>query len=226
MRQTYHIRLDALGDQGARMCRFASDTLHDATTALLDSNLALAEAVINRDAELDRMREGTEEVALELLALQAPVASDLRIVVSALWVVADLQRMGALAIHVAKAARRRHPLSAAPAAVKPIIQKMGVIGVRLADQAEQVLRTRDLQLAQQLEAQDDVMDELQQQIFTALQAPSWTAGVGPAVDIAMLSRFYERFADHAVAVSRRVIFLITGENVGGDTTPALAAPEF
>ncbi len=207
------------------MCRLASDTLRDATTALLDSNLALAEQVINRDVELGQMRADGEDVALELLALQSPVASDLRVVVSALWIVADVQRMGTLAIHIAKAARRRHPVSAAPPAIRPLIEKMGATGVKLADQAEIVLRTRDLELARQLEAQDDDMDELHQQVFATLLASTWTAGVGPAVDIAMLGRFYERFADHAVAVSRRVIFLVTGENVGGDTTPALTAPE-
>jgi len=225
MRQTYHVRLDALGDHGARMCRLAGDTLRDATKALLDANLSLAEEVINQDAKLDEMRSDTEAVALELLALQSPVASDLRIVVSALWIVADLQRMGALAIHVAKAARRRHPHSAAPAAIRPLIAAMGATGVRLANQAEEVLRTRNLELAHQMVAQDADMDELHQRVFATLLAPTWTAGVGPAVDIAMLGRFYERFADHAVAAARRVVFLVTGDNVGGDTAPALTAPE-
>lgn len=204
------------------MCRVSSAALRDATTALLTADLALAEDVIARDAQLDDMRASTETVALELLALQAPVASDLRTVVSALWVVADLQRMGALAIHVAKAARRRHPDPVPPIEVRPIIERMGRVGVHLADQAATVLAERDLVLARSLESDDDLMDDLHQELFGALLAPGWSHGVAPAVDIAMLGRFYERFADHAVAVGRRVVFLVTGENVGGDTTPALA----
>ncbi len=215
IRQTYHVRLDDLGDHGARMCEMAARTLRDATDALLGANLALAERVIDAESEFDRMRARTENVALELLALQAPVATDLRAVVSALWVVADLQRMGALAIHMAKAARRRHPASAVPAAVRPLIERMGAVGVHLAEQAAAVLRDRDVELAQTLPAQDELMDDLREQLFAALLAPNWTAGVGPAVDVAMLGRFYERFADHAVEVSRRLVFLVTGRSPDG-----------
>ncbi len=219
-RQAYHIKLDELGNTAARMCQLAGDALRDATGALLEANLALAEKVIGIDAELDAMRASTESSAIELLALQAPVAKDLRAVLSALWIVADLQRMGALAIHVARAARRRHPARAIPIAVRPLIERMGTVGVHLAEMAEIVLRERNVELARTLEIQDDLMDDLQQQLFTALHAPTWTAGAGPAVDMALLGRFYERFADHAVAVSRRLVFLVTGENLGGANIPA------
>lgn len=225
MRQAYQIRLSDLGDHGARMSEVVSDVLRDATKALLTTDLSLAEQVIARDVQLDEMRANAETVALELLALQAPVASDLRTVVSALWIVADLQRMGTLGIHVAKAARRRHPAPVIPWEVRPIIERMGSVGVHLANQAGVVLREREVELARRLEKDDDLMDDLQREMFAALLAPTWSHGVGPAVDIALLVRFYERFADHAVAVARRVVFLVTGENVGGDTTPALAASD-
>ena len=223
MRASYHLQLADLGEHGARMCQVSSDALRDATRALLGADLALAEAVIERDAQLDEMRAGTERSAMELLALQAPVASDLRTVVAALWVVADLQRMGALAIHVAKAARRRHPAQVIPAQVRPVIERMGRVGVHLANAASTVLRDRDLALARSLESEDDLMDDLHQELLGELQDEAWSHGVGAAIDIALLGRFYERFADHAVAVARRVIFLVTGENVGGDTTPAYSA---
>lgn len=223
MREGYHLRLAELGEHGSSMCQVASDALRDATQALLDADLALAERVIAADVQLDEMRANAENVAVELLALESPVARDLRIVVSAIWVVADLQRMGALAIHVAKAARRRHPAHVIPADVRPIIERMGRVGVHLADQAGVVLRTRDLDLARQLEVEDDLMDDLQRDLYTYLLAPTWRHGVAPAVDISLLARFYERFADHAVSVARRVVYLVTGENVGGDTTPAFAA---
>lgn len=225
MRQAYQIQLNDLGEHGARMCRVASANLRDATTSLLTADLSLAEQVIATDVQLDLMRANAENVVLELLALQSPVASDLRAVVSALWIVADLQRMGTLAIHVAKAARRRHPASVIPSEIRPTFERMGRVGVHLADQAGAVLTTRDLQLARSMEVEDDLMDDLHQEMFAALLSPSWSHGVAPAVDITLLGRFYERFADHAVAVARRVVFLVTGENVGGDTTPAYTPPE-
>jgi len=223
MREGYHLRLAELGEHGSSMCQVASDALRDATQALLDADLALAERVIASDVQLDEMRASAEKVAVELLALEAPVARDLRVVVSALWIVADLQRMGALAIHVAKAARRRHPAHVIPADVRPIVERMGRVGVHLADQAGVVLRTRDVQLARQLEVEDDLMDDLQRDLYTYLLAPTWRHGVAPAVDISLLARFFERFADHAVSIARRTVYLVTGENVGGDTTPAFAA---
>jgi phosphate transport system protein len=225
MRQTYHTRLDALSDQAGRMCQFAADTMRDAHRSLLDADLALAEKVIANDVALDEMRATTEEAALELLALQSPVATDLRSVVSALWIVADLQRMGTLAIHIAKAARRRHPTAVLPNEIRPTFERMGAVGAHLAARATVILRDRDIELASGLAAEDDLMDDLHRDMFAALMAPTWSHGVQTAVDISLLGRFYERFGDHAVAVARRVIFLVTGENVGGDTTIYDAAPE-
>ena len=222
MRQAYQLRLAELGEHGFAMSQFTSESLRKATRALLDADLSLAEQVIASDLQLDQMRASAENVALELLALESPVARDLRVVVSAMWIVSDLQRMGQLAIHVAKAARRRHPAHVIPMDVRPIIERMGRVGVHLADEAGLVLRERDIELARRLEVEDDLMDDLQRELFSAMLAPTWKHGVPPAVDIALLSRFYERFADHAVAVARRVVFLVTGENVGGDTTPAMA----
>jgi phosphate transport system protein len=224
MRQTYHTRLDALSDHAARMCQVAADTMRDAHRSLLDADLTLAERVIANDVVLDDMRATTEEAALELLALQSPVATDLRSVVSALWIVADLQRMGTLSIHIAKAARRRHPMTVLPNEIRPTFERMGAVAGHLAERTAVILRDRDIELAYGLAAEDDLMDDLHKDMFAALMSPDWSHGVQAAVDISLLGRFYERFGDHAVAVARRVIFLVTGENVGGDTT-VYEAPE-
>jgi phosphate transport system protein len=221
MRQAYHISLANLSELGARMCGVASACLRDATVAVLEADLSLAEQVMARDVELDELRAQAEAQALDLLALQAPVASDLRTVVSALWIVADLQRMGSLAMHIAKAARRRHPQHVVPVTARAMVERMGNVGMHLAEQASTVLITRDVELARSMEAEDDLMDDLQQDMYAAMLDPSWSAGVAPAVDLALLARFYERFGDHAVAVARRVVFLVTGENIGGDTTPSI-----
>ena len=225
MRETYHTQLADLGDIAARMCDVAVETMVGANQALLEANLSLAEEAINRDVELDEMRAEAEDSALHLLALQAPVATDLRAVVSALWVVADVQRMGALASHVAKAARRRHPTPVLPEPIQPIFARMGELAIDLGTQAAKVLRERDLGLARALDAQDQWIDALHRELFTELLSSNWTYGVAPAVDISLLGRFYERYADHAVAVGRRVVFLLTGENIGGDTTVPLGPPD-
>ncbi len=225
MRQAYQIQLADLGDHGSRMCDLTSELMRDASRSLLDGDLALAEKAIAMDIKLDDMRASAEESALELLALQSPVASDLRAVVSALWVVADVQRMGTLAIHIAKAARRRHPSLVVPSEIRPIFERMTSVAMHLSGRAAEVLRTRNLSIAKGMDAEDDLMDDLHKQMFATLLSPDWSRDVATAIDLALLGRFYERFADHAVAVARRIVFLVTGENVGGDTTVLLAAPD-
>lgn len=224
MRQAFHIRLHDLGERSTLMSRISSATLRDATAALLTTDLQLAQRVISAGAQLRQMRAHAESVGLELLALQAPVAADLRAVLCALWNVADLERMGELAIHVARAVPRRHPAPVVPPQAVDIFREMGQVGVQLADHAGQVLHTPDIALARLMESDDDLMDDLHQQLFTALLSPTWSHGVQIAVDLTLLGRYYERFADHAVAVARRVIFLINGVNVGGDTTPTSLTP--
>lgn len=225
MRQSYHNQLSDLSEVGARMCDLAVQAMRGANSALHDADLGQAERVIAMDATLDDARAEAEEGAVQLLALQAPVATDLRTVVSALWIVADGHRMGALAIHVAKAARRRHPAAVLPADVRPIFTEMGRVAVDLGSEAAAVLRDRDPERARAIDVRDAEMDALHRRLFTVLLSPDWNYGVQPAVDISLLGRFYERYADHAVAVGRRVVFLLTGENVGGDTTVAFTAPE-
>lgn len=212
MRQGYQIKLNDLADQGAQMCQIAASALQDATEALLTADLALAQDVIALGVAVDGMRSSAEASALRILALEAPVATDLRRVLTALWIVSDVQRMSTLAIHVAQAARRRHPAQVVPEPVRPIFQRMGHVGVHLAEQAGQVLRERNVDLAVTMQTQDDLMDDLHREMFAAVLAATWPHGVGAAVEVSLLSRFYERFADHAVAVAQRVVFLVTGEN--------------
>jgi phosphate transport system protein len=166
--------------------------------------------VITDDARIDDLRTAAEEQAFTLLVLQAPVATDLRIVVSGLHAASDIERMGDLALHIAQAARRRHPDLVMPAEIAPYLAEMGRVGSAMARKAGEVIRTRDLVRAIQIEADDDAMDDLHRQLFIMLLNPSWPHGVGPAVDITLIGRFYERYADHAVALARRVVYVITG----------------
>ncbi|HZG91014.1 MAG TPA: phosphate signaling complex protein PhoU [Pseudonocardia sp.] len=214
MRDAYQEQLDQLADSLAIMCDQVAVAMEKATRALLEVDLHLAEAVITDDVQVDEIRAAAEERAFALLALQAPVATDLRIVVSAIHGAGDVERMGDLALHVAQAARRRHPQPVLPEEVAPYFAEMGRVAVELATKAAEVIRTRDLTTAAQLEDDDDAMDDLHRHMFTVLMEPAWSHGVGPAVDIALLARFYERYADHAVAVARRIVYVVTGQMPG------------
>lgn len=210
MRDAYHEQLDELAEGLADMCAAIGQAMGDATTALLECDLATAQQVISADTAVDEARSVTEERAYALLALQAPVATDLRTVVAAIHAAESLERMGDLARHVAKTARRRHPAPALPASVRPQFARMGRLAGGQARAAEQVIRSRDVSLARQVEYADDAMDALHRDLFTVLMASNWPHGVTAAVDVTQLSRFYERYADHAVSVARRTVFVVTG----------------
>ena len=213
MRDTYHDELDAISSSLVEMSNLVGSAMSRATTALLDADLQLAEQVISADDAVDARYRETESRAFDLLARQQPVASDLRVIVTSLRMVADLERMGDNASHVAKIARRRYPSSAVPAPLRATVLKMGHAAEEIVAKAGSVIAGRDLVLAAQLEKDDDVMDELHRQLFTAILDDSWDQGVEAAIDITLVGRHYERFADHAVSVARRVVYLVTGERV-------------
>src|SRR5579875_2927202 len=209
MRTAYHEQLDALTVQLNEMCGMAADAMHGATEGLLRTDIARAESVIIGQEALVARSLRAEEIAFTLLALQAPVAADLRAVVSALQIAADLERMGALAAHVAKIARRRFPDPAVPGEVRQQFAAMGNVAVALCRGACDVLSSRDPSKAAQIRHDDDAMDDLHGQLLSVLIGAEWTHGVAAAVDVALLGRFYERYADHAVQIARRVIFQAT-----------------
>lgn len=210
MRTTYHEQLAALREQLGDMCGKAGAAMQKATEALLLADLERAEQVIADQGELAQMSGAAEDAAFVLLALQAPVASDLRGVVAAIRVSADAERMGGLAVHVAKIVRRRHPEHVLPEQVNGYFAEMGRVAVELGDAAQEVLRTGDPDKARLIDDEDDDMDELHRRLFVELMDRDWKYGVAAAVDVTLLGRFYERFADHAVEIAKRVIFLATG----------------
>jgi phosphate transport system protein len=210
MRTAYHEQLDALTNQLAEMCRMAGIALERATQSLLQADLVLAEQVIGDHEQIIAASARAEEGAFVLLALQAPVAGDLRAIVGSIQIVADVERMGALALHVAKIARRRHPQHTLPEEVNGYFAEMGRIAVDLGASARAVLLSRDPEQARLVREEDDAMDDLHRHLFSVMMDREWKHGVAAAVDVTLLGRFYERFADHAVEISRRVIFQVTG----------------
>jgi phosphate transport system protein len=211
MRETFHDELNQLGGSLVEMTALVSGAMEQATSALLDVDLTLAEQVISNDERVDAVRDNTEVKAFDLLARQQPVARDLRTIVTTLRMVADLERMGDLALHVAKVARMRYPAAAVPGELQSTIREMGEIAVRIADKTRDVLAGKDVKLAEQIETDDDRMDLLHRRLFGLLLSDDWAHGMEPAIDITLIGRYYERYADHSVSVARQVIFLVTGE---------------
>ncbi|KKC02415.1 phosphate signaling complex protein PhoU [Mycobacterium nebraskense] len=211
MRSAYHHQLAELTVQLGEMCGLANEAMRGATEALLSADLDAAEQVIDDHERMVVMRERAERQAFALLALQQPVAGELRAIFSAIQIIADIERMGALAVHIAKIARREHPNRVLPDEVRACFADMAKVAIALGDSAKQVLISHDPEGAARLREEDDAMDELYRHLFKVLLDQDWTDSVPVAVDAALLGRFYERFADHAVEVGRRVIFMVSGD---------------
>jgi phosphate transport system protein len=212
VRDTYHEQLAEVGDGLIEMSRLGGSAVSKATTALLDADLEAAEAVIAADEQVNALYRQLDDVAVQLLARQQPVATDLRAIVTGLRMSSDLERVGDYAVHIAKVARRRYPEPVVPVELRATILEMGQAATRIAVKAGTVIATRDLTLAAQLLADDDTIDDLHAQLFEQLLSDSFTHGVEAAVDLALLGRYYERLADHAVSVSHAVTYLVTGEH--------------
>jgi len=210
MRTAFHQQLDTLTAAIAEMCALAGQAMQDATQALLHADAALAERIIGEHDKILSNAARAEHDAFTLLALQAPVAGDLRSVVASLKNVSDADRMAALAMHVAEIVRRRHPAHAVPQEVNSYFAEMGRIAVDLGKTAKDVVLLGDPGKAAKLGHDDDAMDDLHRQLFGLLMDPEWKHGMAATVDVTLLGRYYERFADHAVEIGRRVIFQATG----------------
>lgn len=212
MREAFHEQLDQMFADLASICENVETAVRLATEALLSGDAGIAEGVISADAEIDRARERVEDSAFLLLSLQQPVASDLRTVVAALRMVSELERMGDLSVHVAKIARLRVPNLAVPADVSPTIERMAHVAEDMVRRVSKIITDRDVDEALALVREDEEMDQLRRSTFADMLSADWAHGVEAAVDVALLGRYYERIADHAVSVANRVVFVVTGEN--------------
>ncbi|MCW2783845.1 MAG: PhoU family transcriptional regulator [Marmoricola sp.] len=211
MRDAYADQLDSIRDDLLTMTRLVGNAVSHATTALLDGDAVIAEKVISDDAAVDALRVTIENHSFELLSLQNPVAGDLRMLVASLRMVSEFERIGDLAVHVAKIARLRVPEVAVPDEVVPMIARMAAVAEVMIAKVGHVIADSDIAAAEELEEVDEEMDRLRRSSFRELLGSDWKHGVEPAVDIALLGRYYERIADHTVSIARRVVFLVTGE---------------
>jgi phosphate transport system protein len=210
MRDSYHETLDELTDQLVSMARSVGSMLDRASTALLEQDLTRAESVIAQDEDVDDLNLRVEEQCNELLALQQPVATDLRLVTGALRMSSTLERMGDLARHIAKVARMRYPDPAFPPSVRPYFVEMAAQASAMVQRIGDVIGNQDLSLALEVEKLDDRVDQLHRELLQTLLADDWNGTVEEAIDVTLLSRYYERFADHVVSLARRIVYTATG----------------
>lgn len=211
MREAYHDQLDSIFDDLGAISSAVETAVRGATEALLTGDAETAEKVISEDAKIDAAREQLEEKAFSLLSLQQPVATDLRTIVAALRMVTELERMGDLSAHVAKVARMRVPELAVPEDIRPQISRMADVAIDMTSRIAGILADRDVEGARDLVATDEEIDKLRRTTLTELLGENWPHGVEPAVDIALIGRYYERIADHAVSIANRVVYVVTGE---------------
>ena len=216
MRESYREDLDSVVTDLVGMTERVRTAVRLSTKALLDADLAVAEQVISDDALLDAQHDDLEARCFVLLARQAPVAGELRTIVAAMRMVADLARMGDLACHVAKIARLRYPTPAVPEGLVPNFELMARVAEEMVATAGRALSNRNAHDASKLADSDEEMDELRKSQFRILLGTEWPYSVEAAVDVALLGRYYERIADHAVIMAGRVIYVVTGNHPEGE----------
>lgn len=211
MREVYHSELELISSELAEMCIKVGRAMSLATRSLMDADLELAEQLIADDAKVDALAHEIDERCYLIAAQQQPVATDLRIVMSGMRMSSSLERMGDLAKHVAKQTRLRYPKKVLPPEVQPIFAEMATVAEVIVTKTASVILTRDVHLTPDIKRHDEQMNRLHRDLFAIVLGESWDHGVEAAIDITLLSRFYERFADHAVTIARRVVHIVSGE---------------
>ena len=211
IRSVFQDELDGVSQSLVDLTDMVALSIAKATESILNCDLKLAEEVIASDDTIDEFQHALDARIIDIIARQQPVASDLRALVTALRMSADLERMGDMSHHVAKITRLRHPDAAIPAELIASFKQMGEAAEKIARKTGSVIASRDTEVALQVEKDDDEMDKLHRQLIGTLVDPNWKHGVESAIDLTLLGRYYERYADHAVSVSRRVYYLVTGK---------------
>ena len=211
IRSAFQDELDGVSQSLVDLTNMVSESIVKSSKALLTADLKLAEEVIATDAKIDDYQHDLDTRIIDIIARQQPVASDLRALITALRMSADLERMGDLSHHIAKVARLRHPNNAIPADLVLAFTEMGYVAEKLSTKVATVITTRDTDMALQVEKDDDEMDDLHRKVISGIISNGSSITIESAIDLTLLGRYYERFADHAVAVARRVYFLVKGE---------------
>lgn len=213
MRRVFVAELEGIGEDLVSMSRAVESAIRDASSALLNCDVALAEQVIAADDAIDKMEHELDDRCVLVLARQAPVAGDLRTVVSALRMSSRLERMGDLAGHVAALARRAYPKHAIPESLHEKFRQMTDDAQRVSRRITRLLESRDIELATEIETDDDRLDRVQRETFAAMFSPTWDGDPNHTVNVTLGGRYLERFGDQGVSIARRMYFLVTGQTL-------------
>ncbi|WP_028265978.1 phosphate signaling complex protein PhoU [Arthrobacter sp. MA-N2] len=211
MRKVFQEELTQVGEDLIEISKLVTEAIQNATTAFEGADVDLAQDVIAADARIDFLQNGLDERAIDILALQGPVASDLRMIVGSLRMSASLERMGDLARHVAQLARLRYPSTVIPEQLTATFKDMARLDLEISQKVTLLLETRDLEVARDILKLNIHVDDLHLSVFRAVADPAWAENAATTVDVALASRYFERFADHGVSVARKVTYLVTGE---------------
>jgi len=210
VRKVFQAELDQIGEGLTEIAGLVTEAIEQSVRAFQHADVELAQDVITADARIDFLQNDLDERAIEILALQGPVASDLRMIVGSLRMSASLERMGDLARHVAQLARLRYPALAIPDLLRPTFEELASLDIRISRQVTALLETRDLALVTDIQSANARIDELHRSVFGAIAAPGWRETPATTVDVTLASRYFERFGDHGVSVARKVSYLVTG----------------
>lgn len=211
MREVFQQELEEVQGRLVDIARLVAESIEQATLAFNDSQVSVAEEVIAADREIDELTVALDEQAIQMLARQAPVAKDLRIIVSALRISAGLERMGDMSSHIAQLTRYRFPDKVIPKSLRPTFTRMAELDVQIANTLVELLATEDLRFADQLRDLDDQVDELHLHVFDTVLGEKWKGEATATVDATLASRYHERFADHAVSIAKKMHYLVTGD---------------
>lgn len=217
MREVFQQELREVQDRLVEISALVAESIERATMAFNDSNVALAETVIAEDDLIDTAAAELDELAIQVLARQQPVARDLRILVSALRISASLERMGDMSEHIAQLARYRFPEKVVPKSLRSTFAEMGQLDVGIARRLTELLRTQDVAIAEAIRNEDDKVDDLHVSVFDKVLGETWKGAAVDTVDATLASRYHERFADHAVSIAKKVQYLATGDWVPADS---------
>jgi phosphate transport system protein len=204
---TFHVQLDELIIDLVRMTRLAGQMMTNAAIALHQADVPLTTVVMANRDQMNAMHDDAEQGCIALLVQQAPDTDDARAVVAILRAVRHLKRMGNLARHVAVIARLKHPNPMMADEVRPVLARMSLLASQFAEDAAATIERHDRVSASQLAEADHEVNSLRRHLFSILFAADWSHGVEQAVDAALIGRYYERFADHAVAVAAEARYL-------------------
>lgn len=211
MRELFQQELHEVQDRLVTIAELVVKAITDAVEAFNKSDVTLAESVIVRDNKIDDAVDALDEHAIAIMARQAPVAKDLRIVVSALRISASLERMGDMAEHLAQLARYRFPEKVVPKTIRPTFKEMGSLDIGMATMLVELLKTEDVNIAHKIRDEDDKVDALHLSVFETVLSDTWSQETETTVDATLASRYLERFADHAVSIAKKMTYLSTGE---------------